>query len=314
VTLGTSAFHQQAGPGLRWLTVGDSTQADLDLALQAMAAEPDPTQRVHQYAAQWLLPQLAAGDAAIAAEVERSDYVISNLKLSFQREGHQVPGAFVTCEPPQDLAELQSWGSADHGGQTLELVALPHALVAPSIPADAGYHFTGFWAPPRRAVAACPVMLAAVPARLPAQIRLQVVNEADYEVLFRHASCVVHHGGTGTVGAALRAGVPSVLLPQIAPQHAWAQVLLRAHLCADVLDAATMTAPALARALLRAVDDDSLRHSARHWQSALAGEAGLAHAVALIEAHGRRVGLVDGRALLANSRSASGCSQPPSRF
>lgn len=342
VTLGSSAFHHQADPGLRWLTVGDSTQADLARALQAMAAEPDPTQRVRQYATQWLIPQLTAGDAAIAAEVERSDYVINNLKLTFQRSGRQVPGAFVSYEPPQDLADLQSWGSADHGGRTLELVALPHALVAPEIPPDAGLHFTGFWAPPRRALAACPMVLAAAPdavgpvvltmgsmavlhARslvdtfvqallgadlsgivvggpaLPATVRLQTASEVDYEPLFRRASCVVHHGGTGTVGAVLRAGVPSVLLLQIAPQHAWARVLLRAHLCAGVLDVATLTAPALAGALRRAVDDDSLRHSARHWQSALAGEAGLAHAVALIEAHGRRVGLVDGRALLATT-------------
>jgi len=89
-------------------------------------------------------------------------------------------------------------------------------------------------------------------ATLLAQARLQVVDEADDEALFRHASCVVHHGGTGTVGTVLRAGVPSVLLPHIAPQHAWARVLLRAHLCADVLEAATVTAAALARALRRA--------------------------------------------------------------
>lgn len=249
-----------------------------------------------------------------------------------------MPGAFVTYEPPQDLAELQSWGSADDGGRTLELVALPRALVAPAITPEAGFHFTGFWAPPRRAVAACPVVPAVAPGgvgpvvltlgsmavlhgrslvdcfaqalhgadlsgvvvggpSMPEHARLQMINEADFEGLFHHASCVVHHGGTGTVGAALRAGVPSVLLPQIAPQRVWAQVLLRAHLCADVLDAATMTATALARALRRAVDDDGLRRSARHWQSALAGNAGLDHAVALIEAHVRDVGLAANPAL-----------------
>ena len=342
VTLGTSAFHRQADPGLRWVSVGDSTQADLDRALQAMAAEPDPTLRVRQYAAQWLLPQLAAGDAVIAAEVERADYVVNNLKLAFQRGGRQIPGAFVTYEPPQDLAELQSWGSADHGGRTLELVALPHALVAPDMPRDAGFHFTGFWSPPRRAVGASPVALDIAPGAvgpvvltlgsmsvlhahslvecfaqalrgadlsgvvvggppLPGHGRLQMICEADYGWLFPQASCVVHHGGTGTVGAVLRAGVPSVLLPQIAPQRAWAQELLRAHLCADVLEAPTLTATALARALCRAVDDDGLRRSARHWQSTVDREAGLTLAVTLIEAHWRDIGVaVDRRSFLAS--------------
>nr|WP_158651779.1 nucleotide disphospho-sugar-binding domain-containing protein [Marinobacterium profundum] len=39
------------------------------------------------------------------------------------------------------------------------------------------------------------------------------VRFAPFDTLFKHASCVVHHGGMGTAAAALRAGIPQLLVP-----------------------------------------------------------------------------------------------------
>ena len=47
-----------------------------------------------------------------------------------------------------------------------------------------------------------------------------VIDEAPYELLFAHAAAVVHHGGVGTLAAVLRAGKPSIILPQVACQYA----------------------------------------------------------------------------------------------
>jgi vancomycin aglycone glucosyltransferase len=49
-----------------------------------------------------------------------------------------------------------------------------------------------------------------------------VVGEVNHQALFRRVSAVVHHGGAGTTTTAARAGVPQVVVPQIADQPYWA--------------------------------------------------------------------------------------------
>ncbi|MBB5083242.1 UDP:flavonoid glycosyltransferase YjiC (YdhE family) [Nonomuraea endophytica] len=47
------------------------------------------------------------------------------------------------------------------------------------------------------------------------------VGEVAHEALFARVRAVVHHGGAGTTGAALRAGVPSVVCPFFSDQPFW---------------------------------------------------------------------------------------------
>lgn len=49
-----------------------------------------------------------------------------------------------------------------------------------------------------------------------------VVDEANHQVLFPRVAAVVHHGGAGTTTVAARAGVPQVVVAQIADQPYWA--------------------------------------------------------------------------------------------
>ncbi|PRX91756.1 glycosyltransferase [Allonocardiopsis opalescens] len=49
-----------------------------------------------------------------------------------------------------------------------------------------------------------------------------VVGEVNQQALFGRVAAVVHHGGAGTTTTAARAGVPQVVLPQIADQPYWA--------------------------------------------------------------------------------------------
>lgn len=46
-----------------------------------------------------------------------------------------------------------------------------------------------------------------------------VVGKMSHDQLFRHASCVVHHGGAGTTASVLTAGKPHIIIPHIADQH-----------------------------------------------------------------------------------------------
>ena len=115
--------------------------------------------------------------------------------------------------------------------------------------------------------------------------RMMTVKEADYSWLFEHAACVVHHGGVGTVASVLRAGIPSVLLPQIPSQERWGAILEREGLCAGVLDTASLEPDQLAAALRRAIQDLSLRQSAQQWRTRLNRDTSIARAADLIEAH-----------------------------
>src|SRR5262249_12892809 len=48
------------------------------------------------------------------------------------------------------------------------------------------------------------------------------VGEVNHQELFRRVAAVVHHGGAGTTTTATMAGVPQVVVPQIADQPYWA--------------------------------------------------------------------------------------------
>ncbi|GAA3571435.1 glycosyltransferase [Nonomuraea rosea] len=50
---------------------------------------------------------------------------------------------------------------------------------------------------------------------------VRVVGEVAHDVLFPRTAAVVHHGGAGTTGTALAAGVPNVVCPFFADQPFW---------------------------------------------------------------------------------------------
>lgn len=49
------------------------------------------------------------------------------------------------------------------------------------------------------------------------------VEEVNQQALFARCVAVVHHGGAGTTNAATRAGVPQIVVPQIADQPHWGE-------------------------------------------------------------------------------------------
>lgn len=121
--------------------------------------------------------------------------------------------------------------------------------------------------------------------------RLLTVKEADYDWLFARAACVVHHGGVGTLAAVLRAGRPSIVLPQILSQAQFGQMLLRENLAAGMFEATHLEPGELAAAIHRAVDDDEMSESALRWQAAVLAEGGVQTAVDLIEQHAQHLAL-----------------------
>jgi hypothetical protein len=115
-----------------------------------------------------------------------------------------------------------------------------------------------------------------------------VAEALPHEWLFRHVSAVVHHGGAGTTGAALRASVPAVVVPFTMDQPFWASRVTALGVGPAPIPRRALDADRLARALTIAVTDDAMRDRARALGDLLRKEDGVAEAVSRYERVGAR--------------------------
>ncbi len=121
--------------------------------------------------------------------------------------------------------------------------------------------------------------------------RMFLADEIPYGWLFPRASCVVHHGGCGTVAAVLAAGKPSILLPQISSQEHFGRLLARQNLVAAVCEVGQLTSATLAGAIRVAVEQPELRGAAGRWSALVCDEPGVGEAAQAIQAHAAQLGL-----------------------
>ena len=113
--------------------------------------------------------------------------------------------------------------------------------------------------------------------------------EADtpHDWLFPRMAAVVHHGGAGTTAAALRAGVPAVVVPYMSDQPFWARRVYELGAGPRPVPRERLSAPRLADAIRRAATDPKHRARAAQVGSALRAEDGVGRAVQLFEEHVR---------------------------
>lgn len=113
--------------------------------------------------------------------------------------------------------------------------------------------------------------------------RLLCVGDVPHDFLFRHAVCVVHHGGAGTTAAALRAGVPSVVVWHMLDQPYWGQLLHRLGCAPQALARYGLNSAALAERIIEAQKQARYRECCSVMALRLAQEDGVANAVALVQ-------------------------------
>merc|ERR1711879_213697 len=78
------------------------------------------------------------------------------------------------------------------------------------------------------------------------------VEKAPHEWLFPRCVCTVHHGGSGTLAAALRAGRPTVITPVFLDQFDHAEMVKRLGAGVGTKHLSKLSVSQLASAIVRA--------------------------------------------------------------
>jgi sterol 3beta-glucosyltransferase len=111
------------------------------------------------------------------------------------------------------------------------------------------------------------------------------LDEAPHDWLFPRMAALVHHGGAGTTGAALRSGVPNFVVPFTGDQPFWGQRVRQLGVGPPPVPRKRLTAQNLAAAIERMLADERMHRSAAELGAKLRAENGVARALELIEAY-----------------------------
>lgn len=112
---------------------------------------------------------------------------------------------------------------------------------------------------------------------------LFVTQEVPHDWLLPQVTAAIHHGGSGTTAATLRAGTPSIVVPFFADQPAWGQRLEQLGVGTAPLPFAELTAATLADRIQTILDTPSMQHKAQNLSQQIQQEDGLAMAIEVIE-------------------------------
>jgi hypothetical protein len=85
-----------------------------------------------------------------------------------------------------------------------------------------------------------------------------MLGNVPHDWLFKHVSCVVHHGGAGTTAAGIATGKPTVIVPFFGDQQFWGAMVARAGAGPLPIPHRQLTADKLAAAILEALKPETL--------------------------------------------------------
>jgi UDP:flavonoid glycosyltransferase YjiC (YdhE family) len=104
------------------------------------------------------------------------------------------------------------------------------------------------------------------------------LRHAPHDWLYPRMAAAVHHGGAGTTAAAVRAGIPSVIVPFYGDQPFWARCLHRQGVAPPAVERKAITADRLASALA-ATQETAMIQRAIALGSVVRAEDGVGEAV-----------------------------------
>lgn len=109
------------------------------------------------------------------------------------------------------------------------------------------------------------------------------VGATPHDWLFPRMAAVVHHGGAGTTGAGLRAGIPNIVVPFMADQPFWGERVKLLGAGPNPIPWARLTAERLASAIREAINQRPMQERVAALGGCIRAEEGVARTVELIE-------------------------------
>ncbi len=88
-----------------------------------------------------------------------------------------------------------------------------------------------------------------------------MLGNVPHDWLFKHVSCVVHHGGAGTTAAGIALGKPTVVVPFFGDQPFWGAMVAKAGAGPLPIPSKHLTANNLAAAILEALEPTALERA-----------------------------------------------------
>ncbi|MBK8783721.1 MAG: glycosyltransferase family 1 protein [Anaerolineales bacterium] len=112
-----------------------------------------------------------------------------------------------------------------------------------------------------------------------------LIKNTPHRWLFPQMAAIVHHGGAGTTGAALSAGVPNVVVPHFGDQYYWGKRVAELGVGPEPIARKKLSVERLAAALSTVLHDSGMREQAASLGAKISAEDGVARAVEIIRKH-----------------------------
>lgn len=109
-----------------------------------------------------------------------------------------------------------------------------------------------------------------------------MLDKAPHDWLFQHVAGIVHHGGSGTTGAALRSGKPSLIIPHMSDQPFWSKRVHALGVSAKPIPRDKLTAEKLAAGIQTLVSNGEIQRKAAELGAKIRAEDGVANAVRIL--------------------------------
>jgi UDP:flavonoid glycosyltransferase YjiC (YdhE family) len=119
------------------------------------------------------------------------------------------------------------------------------------------------------------------PEKLPDNI--YAVDSIPLDWLLPQMAASIHHGGAGTTGASLRAGIPQIVVPFVGDQPFWGRQVEKRGVGPQRIPHARLTASRLSEAIVAALNDPAMRKRAAEMGERVRAENGLKRAADIIE-------------------------------
>ena len=110
-----------------------------------------------------------------------------------------------------------------------------------------------------------------------------MIGSSPHSWLFPQMSALVHHGGAGTTGAGLQAGIPTIVTPFMGDQPFWGQRVYELGVGPRPIPRQRLTVERLAESIRCAVFDMTMREKASRLGERIRAENGIARTLAVIE-------------------------------